>query len=223
MFEQTDPSTQIDASILDKPSKNENLSIVNSLLEKLSDGNTNTVVTALGRISVMDKDSQKLFIPKIIALTLNQSKAIRYSALTTLGDMKSTDKVVLFAIKKCLFDKESDIRRCATDALSRMGSLAEHAIYELADRIVNDRDPIVQELCCYALAELGPNAHPALPALSQTLRYGTEATRVAAARTISRIGPEAEMLRPALIQALQDHNHHVRYFASEALTLMHVA
>ena len=203
-------------SVANLAERNQIRSSLHALNEKLINNKAENVLSALQEISSLGSQAH-LFVPKIVALSNNNNKTIRQAAISALGKLRSDEKLIIFTVKKCLHDEEVDIRRSAASTLAQFTSSSSSAVYDLADRVINDDDPVVQELCCHALAEMGSDAHPALPALVQHLQHGNNAQRIAACRTISKIGIHADMAKPALIQALQDSNTHVRNFASTAL------
>lgn len=217
----SDTGQEQDKSEAQFPDNDQIQSTLNTLTSMLSSNTPETVLNALQRFSSLDSQSQ-LFVPKIVALSRHDSKVIRQAAITALGKLRSDEKLIIFTVKKSLHDEEVSIRRIAASTLAQFASTASSAVYDLADRVINDEDSVVQELCCHALAEMGPDAHPALPALVQQLQHGNNEQRIAASRTISRIGMNANMAKPALIQALQDSNAHVRNFASSALGSVNV-
>jgi len=182
----------------------------------LTSSKPENVLKALREFSSLGLHTQ-LFVPKIVALSSHNNKMIRQAAISALGKLRSDEKLIIFTVKKCLNDEEASIRRSAASTLAQFASTASSVVYDLADRVINDKDVIVQELCCHALAEMGSEAQPALPALVQHLQHGNKGQRIAACRTIAKIGVKADMAKPALIQALEDTNAHVRYFASAAL------
>ena len=175
-----------------------------------------TILDALQDLSSFSAHAQ-LLVPKIVTLSSHQNKLIRLAAITALAKFKSDEKLIICTIKKALHDSEASIRRSAASALAHFAPASQAAVYDLADRVLNDEDTLVQELCCHTLSELGPDAEPALPALVHLLRRGTDKQRMAACRTIAKIGAKASLAKPALIQALKDSNGHVRDFAGSAL------
>ena len=68
-----------------------------------------------------------------------------------------------------------------------------------------------------ALAEMGPEARPALPALVQALRDPHEVVRCRAMMALADMGPDARMAVPALIQMLDDPSRLVRRWAAATL------
>ena len=191
-------------------------SSLHTITEMLTSKNPATVLSGLQKFSSLDSQSQ-LFVPKIVTLSSHNDKVVRQAAISALSKLRSDEKLIIYTLKKCLHDKEVDIRRIAASTLAQFASTASNTVYDLADRVINDTDAMVQELCCDALAAMGSDAQPALPALVQHLQHGNNGQRIAACRTISKIGINADMAKPALIQALQDSNTHVRNFASTAL------
>jgi hypothetical protein len=72
-----------------------------------------------------------------------------------------------------------------------------------------------------ALASLGPDAGPAVPALAAALADQDATVRQAAADALRQIGPSAGAAVPALTQALDDPDPGVRDSATQALTAIH--
>ncbi|MDH5545879.1 MAG: hypothetical protein OEZ43_09815 [Gammaproteobacteria bacterium] len=101
--------------------------------------------------------------------------------------------------------------------LAQISPLDNNSVCELADKALNDNDPLMRSICFDIIGMLGEQASPALPALVHTLRDGETALRIAAARALRNIAPIAQLCRPALIQALSDTSQKVRIYASEAL------
>jgi hypothetical protein len=67
------------------------------------------------------------------------------------------------------------------------------------------------------LAEIGPAAAEAVPALIEALRDSADDVRQGAASALGKIGPAAAAAVPALIEALRDSNNDVRLEAVRAL------
>ena len=77
---------------------------------------------------------------------------------------------------------------------------------------------LVRQNAAAALAQLGPEARDAVPALTSALRDPEWAVRRQAALTLGKIGPEARSALPALTKLGQGDPHGlVRSAAREAL------
>ena len=196
------------------------LSQVAQLVNQLESMEANAVLNTLNRITELDPQSAQIAIPRIIGLVLHHNYEIRQQALVALMHIGRDASLVVFATRKCLHDARPEVRRDAIRHLSKLGSKAVDAIFELANCALNDKDPLVQELSCLAIANMGAQAKPSLPALVELLRSGGESQRIAAANALYKTAEYAGICRPALIQSLNDSNHQVRNLAALALEKM---
>ena len=78
-------------------------------------------------------------------------------------------------------------------------------------------DPAKQADAIVVLAQMGPRARLAVPALIEDLKSSDKSVRSSAASVLSRIGTDARTAVPALVDALKDSNQDVRLNAAIAL------
>ncbi len=94
---------------------------------------------------------------------------------------------------------EWGLKETAADALARIGG---DAVTQLIGAL-HDPEPQVRLQAVRALARIGPDAAPAVAALTERLTDSDLLVRQNAARALGQIGPAAKSAIPQLIQALQ--------------------
>ena len=164
----------------------------------------------------------------------------RWRAATALGRIEQGGPVVTELVQASKERSANSHESDAIDALGRMGPSAHQAIPDLKRMLSDDRvahraaialwritsDPSVclgplqehcgNDYCCECLAEMGPTAAPAVPALIGVLRRG--GNPMSAARALGRIGPAAKEAVPALCECLKEKlSYGLRTEAAEAL------
>jgi len=98
-------------------------------------------------------------------------------------------------------------------------SLPERILWKLQG---GEGTPILLEdgqgVAAFRLAQLGPQAKAAIPAMITSLKDPDGTTRLRAVEILESIGPETPEVVPALVQALHHPNSDTAYSAAEALT-----
>jgi HEAT repeat protein len=79
---------------------------------------------------------------------------------------------------------------------------------------LNSSDPLERRLASHALAEIGPAAREAVPALIETLLDPESFVRVGAAAALARVQPENPEAIRALVAGTHDGLHFVRSLAA---------
>ncbi len=82
---------------------------------------------------------------------------------------------------------------------------------------LSSRDPKVAQAAADRLANLGPQAAPAVPQLATALASSDAELRWRAALALECVGPDAASAVPALVKALQDKDPNVQAHAAHAL------
>lgn len=182
----------------------------------LKSTNKNQVLTALDRVTSIEEVGHAV-VPTLVHLSTDQDPDIRKSAIHTLAKLDTDAKIITYSIKRCLTDQDAEVRIIAANALATLGKRAAQAVFDLADRALNDPDPDVQRHSCHALGEIGPLAAGGLPAIVECLRSGDDSLRETASEALLQLADEAIFAKPALIQALQDSSVVVRENATRAL------
>jgi HEAT repeat protein len=165
----------------------------------------------------------------------------RWRAATALGRIEQGGPIVTELVKAANERSADSHESDAIDALGWMGPSARQAVPDLKGMLSEDHvanraaialwritsDPSVclgplQECCadydsCECLAEMGPLAAPAVPALIEALRIKNDIPH-GAVRALGRIGPAAKEAVPALCECLKEKlSYGLRTEAAEAL------
>ena len=140
---------------------------------------------------------------------------LQKDAATTLGRIGPDAKAAVDDLATTLRDKDDRVRIAAALALWRI-SRHEAAIPTLVRMLQSDRI-LSRDEALEALAEIGSDAKPALPAIDAALNDEDGLIVSRAAETLGHIGPDARPAVPKLIQALKDGRMFVSDSAAEAL------
>jgi HEAT repeat protein len=161
----------------------------------------------------------------------DEDSAVRAQAIFALGRLKTQDKASLTAIVGRITDTDVQVRRAAYRALL-MIKADRSIIRPLIIKSLEDADPAVvvpalhtlaeagEEVvpaladaldhaearywACLVLAEIGPKAKEAAPALGKVLTDPRPEVRLQAAMALAEIGPDAKAAVPDLIKAAGD-------------------
>jgi HEAT repeat protein len=188
---------------------------------------------ALGALVRLGKPA----VPALVELLADEDHLVRRQALLALRDLGPEAAAAVPALQTALADptvalrslavdalaaigppavpalaaalsQEGDVRRCAALALARIGRPATAASKALADAL-RDPSPEVRPAVLGALAALGPDALPAVPALVKLFDQEA-ASRGQVLSALVRIGPEARIALAVCSKALADNRAAVR-------------
>ena len=138
--------------------------------------------------------------------------------LTLLISGCSEEQKIKWEVNKQIRRIKSKNVEVRVDAAEALGQIGPAAIMALIQALKDKGDSSVRYWPAKALAQIGPKAKAAVPALAQALKDEDEWVRANAAEALGRIGPEAKAAVPALIQALKNEDVlRVRWGAAEAL------
>ena len=188
--------------------------------------------------------------PALAKRLADDEPKLRYRAAQALGKIGPGAAPAVDALAKALKDSNPIVRTCSAEALAAIGANAKSAgpalVGALKDDVPNARlavaiacvkvgspAPAVAVLAEFlnggsprvgaaqALAEIGPAAKPAVPALVKALKARNEKVREHSALALGAIGPTAaaEAVGP-LAAALTDEQIDVRVAAAKALARM---
>ena len=209
---------------------------VRPLLEVLQ-GPRGSVADQAARALWQIGPAAKEVVPGLLALLKkppNESRRVR-TLLLWLGPL------AVPGLADALRDNEATVRQSAAEILGLLGPVARAAVPPLADAL-QDKTPAValaaalaltqvdptragdavpllvnaldNAAVAEALADMGPEARAAVPALIAALKHREKAVRDSARHALGRIGPRAV---PALIDALKSPSEGVSVLAAEAL------
>lgn len=116
---------------------------------------------------------------------------------------------------KSLSSKQSQVRNDAVAALGEIGAPSVRALIDVLGK--ESSDPVTAALAAAALGMVGPDAAPAIPALTKALASKSEKLREQAAHALAGIGPAAKEAVPALADLLTSKTGQVRAIAANAL------
>ncbi len=184
-------------------------------------------------------------VPALVKLLDDRDAAVRARAAMGLAQFPAPNERVVAALAKKLTDESPDVRRAAMRALHRLQPDSK-ALLPVVVKVLEDSDPAVivpalhtlaeagddvvpalieameshksRYWACVVLAEIGPDAKAAVPALTKAFKSDEHVEcRMQAALALGEIGPEARPAVDELIRALGDKNMSIQYAATFAL------
>ncbi len=182
-----------------------------------------SVVAALYRFSARSTSA----IPALAEATRDEDVLVRIMAIEALGDAPKTEdvkKIAVPALEQALKDSRNLVRCRAAKKLAAWGEgasgvpamieiLERHGAPETRedDRLSNRRAAIA------SLAQIGLEAHAAIPALIEAMKDADPEVRVRAASALTAMG-QREVATPVLRRALESEDSDIRVLASQALS-----
>ncbi len=151
-------------------------------------------------------------VPALLALSRADDVETRWWALRALAEIRHPD--VPPRLQEALTDPDPAVRQVA--ALGLRHQPTPEAVPTLI-ALLSGEDRLLASLAADALAAVG---EAATGALIQTLREGTPAARIEAARALAQLGDKASI--PALFEALDSPSPFVEHWANEGLERMGV-
>lgn len=106
-----------------------------------------------------------------------------------------------------------DDNQAAQEAAMKLAERGGSAVAELTAAL---NDPETAHWACAILAEIGPAAEPAAPALAKVVEHEAPDMRMQALVALAAIGPGAASAEAAVVKALDDETAAVRYAAALA-------
>ncbi|MBI2823842.1 MAG: HEAT repeat domain-containing protein [Planctomycetia bacterium] len=183
---------------------------VPSLVEHLADPEAAVraqSAAALGKIGVKDAAAVTA-LTKVVA---DPEPRVRRSAIQALVRAKPDPKVLIPLLLSVVEDSQPEVAMPAMAALADMG---EQAVVPL---VASMKDRKARYWAALVLAELGPKAKAAVPALQKLTDDAEPEVRMQALITLGQIGPAAASAVPAMTKALEAPEPAVRYGAAFAL------
>ena len=159
-------------------------------------------------------------VPTLIEIyEQNTSPTARRAAANALVEVGPAAKLAIPALIKSASSTNADVRAFAVYTLGRM-ALEPEMVDPVLIRALRDPDREVRYNAAFglsALAFMGGDAKPAVPALVEALQDSYVSARCGAAQALGHIHSEPGTVVPALMESLRDPDANVRAFAAAAL------
>ncbi len=136
-------------------------------------------------------------VPALIELSKDRNEYTRWEAVRAIRIIGAGAGAAEARLNELLSDKAS-IRVEAAFALWKIRP--RPSVIDVYARALEDPDEFARSNAAYYLADLGPDAAPALPGLIRALADGSGSVRGRAASTLGKIGPRAKIAVPALLR-----------------------
>lgn len=168
-------------------------------------------VGAIGSIGI----PATLVIPALAKALHDPSRAVRHRALSQFAFSIPLTEAVVPHLKQLLEDKDRGIATLAQSTLNSPHRQAKDraSVYVMTLQMGRGAN----DYALHKLAQLGPEAAGAVPAVMPVLKDERPLHRYLAAEVLGAIGPGAKDAVPALTVALQDEDAVVRESVAEAL------
>jgi len=185
---------------------------MDDLLEAILSGKDQRAESALSALAAMDSRQVVSELARRLPDANPDGRWWIARALATLPTSQSAATLI-----QMLGDPDSDVRACAALALGELRSIVGAEAASALTAHLADESAHVAEVCAVALRRIGA---PAVPVLLRALQEGVPVERIRAAKALVPI--ESHDAIPALIQALDDEDALVTYYAQDALERMGV-
>jgi HEAT repeat protein len=159
-------------------------------------------------------------VPALVRALDDPRAPVRQAAVVALGQLRAAARSAIADVERVLADTSFPARIPAALSLWQITGKAEPSIAFLSSqlgRIETGLDAAT------ALAEFGPEAARAVPALASTLSSPDYETRIAAADALGRIGAGAESALPALERLREDPELEVREAVRQTIERIRLA
>ncbi|MCG5059158.1 MAG: HEAT repeat domain-containing protein [Limnoraphis sp. WC205] len=189
--------------------------VIETLLEQLSDENSDVRGKAAWALDQLGKGSQTV-VDAMLQTLSNDVSDVRGWAAFALGNLGKGSQTVVDALLQTLSDEDSHVRGLAAFALGFLGNSSQTVVDALLQALT-DEDPSVRGGAAEALGNLGNSSQTVVDALLQILCDEDSSVRGNAAYALGKLGKGSQTVVDALLQILCDEDSSVRGNAAYAL------
>jgi HEAT repeat protein len=166
--------------------------VVPALSEKLKDKEAGIRLAAAAALLAIQGREARAAVPTLVELLAQPDIHHRRTAVGLLGDLGATAKEALPALTRARTDVDGGVRTAAAWAIAKIQrSEAAQAAAAVMMEALTDKDATVRKHSIRCLAQVGPDARSAIPALVKAFQEDTQEVSNAAAEALRRIDPEA--------------------------------
>jgi HEAT repeat protein len=151
-------------------------------------------------------------VPALREELRNTEPLVRRIAARALGELKEKSREAVPRLEELLRDPDAGVRKAVLVAFEGIG--ATMACLEPAIELLESDE---EETGVALLAQLGPGAAPAVPALIAELQERPPGSRTSVIHALGRMGPAASAAVPLLERELADEKSNAREWVAEAL------
>jgi HEAT repeat protein len=187
-----------------------------ALLKVLKDESANVRAHAARALGMLG-DKQSSVIDGLASLITDSDAQVRRSAIGAIARLDPGPDVAIPLMVKVLDDADPAVKLPALQTLAEGGASVVPALVEALDH------PQGRYWATLVLAEVGPPAKDAVPALTKLLADQDPEVRMQVAMALAAIGVDAASAAPALVTALGDKVPGVRYAGAYALGQLRAA
>ncbi|MCI0549506.1 MAG: HEAT repeat domain-containing protein [Anaerolineae bacterium] len=180
------------------------MSTLQDLLNDLTSGDETRAEQAVSALIEMGEEA----IPALLELTESKNVDSRWWALRVLSQspLCLTEWLVPF-----LNDPAAEVRQCAALGLRLLAKPDESATQPLV-RALSDEDTLVSNLAVKALVKIG---NTAVPSLIETVKSGSQSSRILALRALVEIRDHRAIL--VMMQVMNEDSALLQHWAKEGL------
>ncbi|EAW38026.1 NACHT domain-containing NTPase [Lyngbya sp. PCC 8106] len=189
--------------------------VINTLLEQLTDENSNVREKAAEALGELGNSSQTVVDALLQALT-DEDSDVSWRAAFALGQLGKGSQTVVDALLTTLSDEDSDVRGNAAIALGQLGK-GSQTVVDAQLKTLSDKAPYVRGWAARALGMLGNSSQTVVDALLQTLSDEVSHVRWNPAWALSKLGNSSQTVVDALLKTLSDEDSDARGSAASAL------
>jgi HEAT repeat protein len=150
-------------------------------------------------------------IPDLVKNLMDENPEVRSLSLLALRRLGPFDETAASAIIQAMTDPDQQVREDAIRLAPDLGPLAVNSVPILLQQFVKDGG------CTFELAQLGPIAKDAIPALEERLPRTKSYEKLGITRALWNIDGKTTLVVPALIELLQDDFGPIRVDAATLL------